>query len=242
MEEAKVSHPAAAAPAVRPENLALCFQELITAVVRLRTNRQEVSSAETFRTQILGAIKGADRRAKTSGYTDDDIKLATFAVVAFLDESILNLRKPVFDEWVRKPLQEELFGSHVAGETFFRHLEAILARRDSGEAADLLEVYYLCVLLGYLGRYSIASKSDLRAILGEVDDKIRRIRHSTLELSPEWALRQETGVATRTDPWLRWLAAGAFACAALTLVLVVIYKLSLASGVSALEALVSQGR
>jgi type VI secretion system protein ImpK len=232
----------ATTPVARPENLALCFQELITAVVRLRTNRQEVSSAEVFRNQILGAIKAADRRAKTCACPDDDIKLATFAVVAFLDETILNLRKPVFDEWVRKPLQEEMFGKHVAGETFFRYFEQILARRDSVEAADLLEVYYLCVLLGYLGRYSIASKSDLRALLGQADDKIRRIRNSSAELSPDWALRQETGIATGVDPWLRRLAIGALSSACLSMLLFVIYKISLGAGVSSLESLVNQGR
>lgn len=229
-------------PAARPENLALCFQELITAVVRLRVNRQNVSSAETFRTQIVGAIRAADSRAKACGYADDDCKLATFAVVAFLDETILNLRRPVFDEWVRKPLQEELFGKHVAGETFFQYLETILARRDSPEVADLVEVYYLCVLLGYLGRYSIASKSDLRALLGQVDDKIRRIRNTSPELSPDWALRQEAVVAVRVDPWLRRLAIGALSSAALSLVLFVFYKISLGAGVSALEALAGQAR
>jgi hypothetical protein len=36
----------------RTENLALAFQEVLTAVVRLRSGRQEVSDAELFRQQI----------------------------------------------------------------------------------------------------------------------------------------------------------------------------------------------
>ena len=92
----------------RTENLALAFQELLTAVTRLRAHRQQVNDAEQFRNQVRQAIRTADQDAKRLGYVEDDIKLAIFAVVAFLDESILNLQNPVFADWVRKPLQEGL--------------------------------------------------------------------------------------------------------------------------------------
>lgn len=224
-----------------PENLALQFQELLTAVVRLRCHRQEVDNAELFRSQVLQAIRLSEQNAKARGYADNDIKLATFAIVAFLDESILNLRKPVFNEWVRKPLQEELFGQHVAGETFFQNLEQLLGRRDAPELADLLEVYYLCLLLGYLGRYSITSRGDLRALMGHTDDKIKRIRQSSAELSPNWRVREEIAPA-RADVWLRRIVIGAAACAALTIALYSVYRISLGSDVSALELLSIRGQ
>src|SRR5437667_12460049 len=76
----------------RMENLAFVFQELLTVGERLRSNRQQVSDAASFRAQIWGAVKLADDEARRRGYTAEDIELAIFAVVAFLDESILNLR------------------------------------------------------------------------------------------------------------------------------------------------------
>src|SRR5260370_11786724 len=78
------------------ENLALVFQEILTAIERLRSNRQVVPDAEAFRAQIREAFKSADREGRQRGYSPEDIRLATFAVVAFLDESILNSRNPVF--------------------------------------------------------------------------------------------------------------------------------------------------
>jgi len=87
---------AAAAVNPWPDNLALFFQELYTAIVRLRAGRQDVNNADVFRNQVLHAIKTAEQNARTRGYTDEDVRLGTFAMVAFLDESILNLRKPVF--------------------------------------------------------------------------------------------------------------------------------------------------
>lgn len=219
----------------RGENLGLLLQELLTAIVRLRADRQEVPSAEKFRGQVLQAIKIADQQAKVRGYTEEDIRLAVFAIVAFLDETILNLRKPVFKDWVRKPLQEELFGRHVAGETFFENLQLLLGRRDSTELADVLEVYYLCLLLGYLGRYSISSKAELRASMELTDEKIRRIRKLGPELSPRWRLPEESVGPARTDPWFRRLAIAAIASAGLSVVLFVTYQLVLRSGVASLS-------
>jgi len=228
-------------PAGRTENLALIFQEIFTAIVRLRSNRSDITNAELFRGQVRQAVKLAEQDAKRRSYVDDDIRLAIYAVVAFLDETILNLHNPIFDDWVRKPLQEEFFGRHVAGEIFFDHLREILGRRDTHEVADLLEVYHLCILLGYTGRYSIGGKGELRAIREEVAEKIQRIRKSRSDLSPHWTLPSETVRGSYIDPLLRKFTIALLACVALALLLFVAYKISLGSGISALRALTSQG-
>src|ERR1039458_119479 len=163
--------------ATRTDNLALIFQEVLTAIVRLRSNRQELSDAESFRYYMREAIKTAIQEARNqAGYNADDIKMATLALVGFLDESVLNTHNPIFADWPRKPLQEELFGIHMAGEIFFRNLEQLMGRSDSADLADLLEVHYLCLLLGYGGRYSIGGRGELQAITTSTGERIRRIR------------------------------------------------------------------
>jgi type VI secretion system protein ImpK len=226
----------------RTENLALMLQEVLTAIVRLRSNRQAVSDANSFRIHMREALKLADQEARKRGYNSDAIQLAVFAVVAFLDESILNSRNPLFADWPRKPLQEELFGTHMAGEVFFQNLQKLLGQTDSQELADLLEVYYLCVLLGFGGRYSMGNKGDLRAIMDAVGEKIRRVRGYSPDLSPAWMLPKEALRLTSGDPWVRWLGIAAISCAALALLLFIIFKFSLGSGVSDLRALVMPGR
>jgi len=225
----------------RTENLALIFQEMLTATVRLRSDRQQVTNADTFRSQVLNAIKVADQQARARGYTEEDIQLATFAAVAFMDESILNLRKPIFKDWVRRPLQEELFGRHVAGEVFFDHANQILGRRDAPETADLLEVYQLCLLLGYQGKYSISSKGDLRALMGQIEDKIQRIRKGTASLSPGWPFEGDGALGGRIDPWLRRLTILFFAILVLTIVLFGAYEMSLGSGARTLQEIATPG-
>ncbi len=189
----------------RLENLALHFQEVLTAIIRLRANRQTVSNAESFRHHMREALRVAGGEAQRTGYPMEDVKLAAFATVALLDESILNSQNPLFADWSRKPLQEEMFGIHVvaAKPDVFQYAQQLLARPDSPEAADLLEVYYLCLLLllGYCGRYSVGTRGELQAVKDAMAAKIRRIRGGFSGLAPAWALPPAMQVrATRRRP------------------------------------------
>jgi len=226
----------------RAKKLALIFQDVLTAGVRLRANSLGVSDAKSFCHQLREALKMGTAEAQRAGYPMDDVKLAAFAVVAFLDESILNSQNPLFADWPRKPLQEELFGVHVAGETFFQNLQQLLSRNDSPEVADLLEVYYLCLLLGYGGRYSIGGRGELKSMMDATAAKIRRIRGAFTGLSPAWAPPTEQVRAAGQDPWIRKLSYAAIGCFALALLLFVIFKFSLSSGISTVRDIALQGR
>jgi type VI secretion system protein ImpK len=225
----------------RRENLALAFQELLTLGERLRSGRQTVSNAQSFRAQIWEAVKAADRDARTYGYEANDIELGTFAVIAFLDESILNLRQPVFADWPRQPLQEERYGHHKAGEIFFQNLHKILGRTDSPAVGDLLEVYDLCLLLGFAGRYSLGNTGELRSIKQQVAEKLYRIRQPTGELSPQGALPPGGVIAAGGDPLVKGLMFGAIASLVLTIALFVLYNMFLNSGARSLSDFASQG-
>jgi type VI secretion system protein ImpK len=222
-------------------NLALTFQEVLTAIVRVRFGRQAVQNADAFRAHIKDSLRRAAQEAIEFGYAQEDVQLALYAVVAFIDESILNSGQPVFADWPRQPLQEELFGGHVAGESFFDNLQRVMARTDFIRAADLLEVFYLCLLLGYKGRYAV-SGGDLRGIMAAVWDKIQRIRGVSPALSPRWTLPADVVLSAQPDAWakrLQWVAIG---CLALVLLLFGAFKFSLMSGAGDLHALASQLR
>ena len=175
-------------------NLALIYQEILTAITRFRSNRQAVADAGSFRNQIKAAIGAAESEATRKGYAADDVRLATFAVVAFLDESILNSNNPIFTDWPRMPLQEELFGVHTAGEMFFHCIDRLMAKSDSPQAADVLEIYALCLLLGYRGRYSISGQEGVR---------VRRFHGDGKAPTSSWRTApagSELGAAKRCGP------------------------------------------
>src|ERR1700758_5417173 len=206
-------------------NLALGFQEVFTAVVRLRYNRQDVSDAETFRAQMRQALRVAEQEARSRGCSAEDVKQVIFAVVAFLDESVLTSRNPVFVNWPRLPLQAELFGHQLAGEIFFQELQKALNRSDSQETADLLEVYYLCLLLGFKGRY--AAGGDLRSITAAIHEKIRRVRGPAGPLSPRGAIPADAARLMQSDRWSSILGKVAVVTAGLAVVLFVVFKVLL---------------
>jgi type VI secretion system protein ImpK len=226
----------------RAENLAYCFQEVLTVGERLRANRQHVSDAESFRHQVREAIKTSAEEARRRGYTGEDIQLATFAVVAFLDESILNMHNPVFADWPRRPLQEEYFGHHVAGEIFYQNLDKIMQRNESQDMGDLLEVYQLCMLLGFAGKYSIGGRGELQARIQTTGEKIARIRQSAMDLSPAWMPPNDVVASAGSDPWVKRLIYMTAGVLLITLILFGVYKMNLGSGVGRMETLAAQGR
>jgi type VI secretion system protein ImpK len=219
----------------RPENLAFVMQELLTVGERLRSNRQQVADAASFRAQIWTAVRQAEDDARRRGYSTDDIELAVFAAVAFLDESILNLRLPVFADWPRQPLQEERYGHHVAGEIFFQNLAKLSTRADSHELADLLEVYQLALLLGFAGRYSMGGRGELRAVATQTGDRIQRIRQTSGWLAPGWQIPMEPPVKSGGDPWVSRMAVILIVCVVLVVVLFGMCVVLLNQGVNDLE-------
>lgn len=230
---------AAGPPRRRTDNLALFFQELFTVIVRLRSNRQHVSDAASFRAHLLNALRVAEDESRKAGYSQEDTRLAAFAIVAFLDESILNSNNPAFHDWARRPLQEEVFGSFVAGEMFFNGIDRLIGRDDSMALADVLEVYYLCLLLGYGGRYSAGARGNLQQIIDKVGRRIYHIRRNLLSPAAA-ALPQEQPIRRRGDRLARRLSWVAMATFAVAFLCYLFYWFSLHSGASSLETLARQ--
>ena len=223
----------------RRANLAFCFQELFTAIVRVRFNLQTVPNADVFRSNSKELIRLATQDAAGRGYASDDVKLSAFAVVAFLDESVLTSKNPVFSTWSRMPLQQELFGDFMAGETFFQYVQLLLSRRDSAETVDVMEVYYLCLLLGFRGRYGSSGEGELRAIMESIKGKTNRVR-GNLPLSPAWALPGDPPLPKQRDLWMPRLVWVTVLAASLALVTFVASEWMLASGNSAVQSAADQ--
>lgn len=218
----------------RTASLASIFQEVITAIVRIRFSLQHVEDADAFRAQIRNALQPPMQQARSLGYSGDTVRNVVFAVVALLDESVLNLQDPVFAQWSRRPLQEELFGGHLAGETFFRNLRAYLAQEDSSQLADVLELHCLCLQLGYRGRYALGESGELYAMLRQARARIQRIRGDARILPEQESAPAKLSVSP-VDKWGRYLLWSACVLTCLLLISFTGYHFSLASGISILE-------
>src|SRR5215475_5472906 len=207
--------PPAEVGAPKLERLALLYEGILTASVRVQTGRQQVQDPEDFRTRMKQALREIASSAARKGYSAEDVQEANFAVVAFLDETILTHDSRA-TEWESKSLGEELFGQRSAGEVFFKRLEILRANRDSQSLAEVLEVYYLCLLLGYEGKFAGGSKAELQLLMTNLRDRIERIFGRTPEFSPDGEFPDEPIAAVApADPLYRQVKI--FAAAALAL-------------------------
>ena len=215
----------------RTHSLASCYENAITTILRLSALQQQATpNAQGFRESIRAALRAAMEQAKALGYSSESIQLSFFAAVSLLDESVLKLQSPAFAEWAQRPMQEEMFGHNRAGEVFFDHLRALLARQDSQETADCLEVFTLCMLLGFKGRFAISlggmdtfssqaggaqQSGEVLSLIRQAREKIGRIRGQALFLraeAPPPPIKQTAAI----DKWSRGLGIAAIGLLALT--------------------------
>src|SRR5262249_15328098 len=147
---------------------------------------------------------------------------------ALRDSVVLHSNDPVRGEWERKSLQEELFGQTDAGVVFFEKLEELLRQRDSEQLANVLEVYLLCLLLGFEGRYSGGLRGELDNVIARTRTRIEKIRGRSRQLSPAGVVQSDqvvTEVAQDRGPDRFRLVA--LAAAIFTIVSFIAFKLDL---------------
>lgn len=126
-----------------------CFIDIIAYVAFF--NKRAATRQPHFdqvKADILRLLTESQNRMGRGNFSREDYDLARFAVVAWVDETILNSPWNEKDKWQREQLQRIYYQTTDAGEIFFDRLNAI-----GPHQRDVREVYYLCLALGFKGRY-----------------------------------------------------------------------------------------
>lgn len=124
--------------------------------------------------------------ALAQGIGLEDVETAKYAFCTTVDELIL--ASPCTDfrsQWQLRPLQLDIFNSQVGGDEFFMRLEQLRAQGKSRLHA--LEVYHLCLLLGFQGKFAIEGDEKLEAITARLLDEITFLKGKRTSFSPHWA-------------------------------------------------------
>lgn len=157
-------------------------------VLQLRAG--QVKPSMDLRRTMDTLLKEMEERGATLRYSDQQIQAAKFALAAFMDETVLTADFPLRDEWEKYPLQLEYFGEHLAGVKYFDRLDELLKNPEA--SADVIEVYYLCMLLGYKGKYKIYLEEQLKGVVERVAEVLRGVgRLQTGEISPHWRVTDQ---------------------------------------------------
>ncbi len=148
-------------------------------------NRNAPIDADKFRERLREFLDEFERSAKRANIATDDIFAAKYAFCAAIDEHILASRFSIRDAWERQPLQLAFFGDQLAGERFFERLEAL--RAEGAKRLQSLEVYHLCLLLGFRGRYLLESPEKLSYLVDRLGDEIAHYKGKRAAFAPDWA-------------------------------------------------------
>jgi type VI secretion system protein ImpK len=203
----------AAAATARP-TLQQLTSGIFSLVMTLRQTGRYGQEPE-LRDRLRRYLDTMEQHGLRSGYTQGDLTEVKFPLVAFIDEVILGSDWEHRERWRDRPLQLDLFGERTAGQRFFTRLEEL--RREGSSRREVLEIYHLCLTLGFAGSYRISGLQALQPVidalrrdLGHDAGDRREVRLAPNGL-PRGGARQE--IALDSGPfWLRWgIAAGATA-------------------------------
>lgn len=147
--------------------------------------KQGPSDADAFRSHIKEFLTGLERGATKLGSSAEDVHLCKYAFCATVDEAILMSQFKVRDAWQRQPLQLQFFGEQLAGEQFFAKLEAL--RREGASRVQILEVFHMCLLMGFQGKYLIEGSEKLNYLTARLGDEIAHLKGSRAAFAPHWA-------------------------------------------------------
>jgi len=183
---------------------------LLAGQLRGTLSGPDVSS---LRRHAMDEIRRFEDRARSAGIQNEVVLSARYAICAALDEAVLSTPWGAQSEWTQQSLLVALHREAWGGEKFFDMLDRISG--DAKHHIDLMEVQYLCLALGFAGKYQVADRGHSR--LTDIQhDLFRRIRDyrgvPPPELSPRWK-----GIEDRRNPLIKyvpWWVVGAAVLAA----------------------------
>jgi type VI secretion system protein ImpK len=204
---------------------------LLQLLARLR-NTAAAPEPGDLRERAVVAMRGFEQRARAADVATELLRPAHYALCASLDDAVLNTPWGSQGGWAARSLVSSFHQEVQSGERFFEMLGQM--RQHPGRFLPVLELMYLCLSLGFMGRYRLSPRgpAELDALREELHALIRRQRPSPEPaLSPQWQ-----GVSAPYRPARAVLPLWVLGSAALALLggLFVLFSASLNAGSDAL--------
>ncbi len=180
----------------------------------LRLKAGIVAPSNALRPQVAGLLEEFEKRAERYRFNHKIVQVAKFALASFVDETVLTNNFPLRDEWEKYPLQLEYFGEQLAGNKFFDKLSAMIKQIETTQ--DAVEIYYVCMLLGFKGRYGVYEQEKLLSIMQTTANALVKVgKIKPVELSPNWLANDQPAPPEKQGMpmWAKISAGGALGLA-----------------------------
>ncbi|MDJ0816764.1 MAG: DotU family type IV/VI secretion system protein [Desulfobacterales bacterium] len=126
-----------------------CFIDIIAYVAYFNQRRGSQQLAyEQVQADILRLLSASQDLMTRENLDVEDYDQARFAVIAWVDDTIMNSRWSEKGRWQQEQLQRRFYQMADAGEVFFDRLNKL-----GPHQRDVREVYYLCLAMGFKGQY-----------------------------------------------------------------------------------------
>ncbi len=126
-----------------------CFMDIVAYIAYfLKSVKKKQPPFEQVKTDILRLVDQSEAIFTQSAFSRDDYDHARFAIFAWIDEAVMNSPWEHKNQWLKEQLQRVYYQTADAGEIFFERLNSI-----GPHQRDVREVYYLCMAMGFTGRY-----------------------------------------------------------------------------------------
>ena len=176
---------------------------LMVGGMRSSTIRGDVPA---LRRQALEEIRRFEENARSAGIANEVIIAGRYALCAALDEAVLATPWGAHSDWAQQTLLNTLHREAYGGEKFFEMLERIA--QDPARRIDLIELQYLCIALGFTGKFQLLEQGQMRLAQTQHDifQRIRSVRSAPeQELALHWhGVEDRRHRLVRYLPW--WVA------------------------------------
>jgi type VI secretion system protein ImpK len=151
--------------------------------------RGSVSHADPagLQTHVGQEIMNFEAKTRQLGETPERILAARYAICTLLDETVLSTPWGAESQWAGQTLLVRFHNEARGGEKFFQILERLF--QDPGSNLNLLEFMYVCLSLGFQGKYRLQPRgqAELEQVQHSLYETIRNFRgQPEQDLSVRW--------------------------------------------------------
>jgi type VI secretion system protein ImpK len=198
-------------------------------------NARDLPGADVLQQRVSSLFDQMGRKCREAGLSDEDTNEAKYAITAFTDEQIFRSAWPGRQQWMAQPLQLIYFNENTAGEGFFQHMAAL---QNQPSRAHVLEIYYLCLCLGFQGQYAVRGGEGLGPIIDQLSTRLSGTAGNAEVISPHGEPREVFRGLMRREMPLLGLSIAFFG---LAIVVFIVLKLVLAGNVSSASTEMTKG-
>jgi type VI secretion system protein ImpK len=160
---------------------------LILNILGQIRNTSSHPNPDALHQQLSGEVKKFETRAQKSGIAPETVFTARYVLCSTVDEFVLGTPWGANSIWNKQSLLRVFHRETIGGEKVFLLLDKLI--QDPARNLDLLELIYVCLALGFQGRYRVETNgaATLEAIRENLYRTIRNQRgDSEAGLSPHW--------------------------------------------------------